>query len=131
MDHHQPLAFELDRHHLQRNPFSIVTQEDKPRACADRRLSGWFLLEPQTALLDDVARAFTGYPVLGCRACPFQIHTAKLYILSDNISSETIRAQLAASTFYGNAADFIGGRLQLCKSGLTRYWAKCVEAAAS
>jgi hypothetical protein len=43
----------------------IVTEEDEPRAGTSRRVGWRLLLEAQTTVLDDIARAFTGYPVLG------------------------------------------------------------------
>ncbi len=46
-------------------------------------------------MLDDVARAFTRYPVLGCGASPSQIHGRNLLILSDNISAALISNRAA------------------------------------
>lgn len=87
MDYQEALVLKFDRHHLQREPLCVIAEKDEPRIGADGSIGGRVLLESQATMLDDVARAFTGYPVLGRGASPLQIHTGSLAVLSDNISS--------------------------------------------
>ena len=65
VDHHQALVFELDRHHLQRNPIGVIAAEDDPGIGSGPSSGRGVLLEAQATMFDDVARAFTGDPVLG------------------------------------------------------------------
>jgi hypothetical protein len=70
VNHQQAVVIELDRHHLQSNPILVIAEEDEPRASVRWSLAGRVLLEAQTTVLDDVARALTGYSVLGRGASP-------------------------------------------------------------
>lgn len=80
---------ELNGHDLERYSVRVIPEIDEPRV-QTRRRSGWrVLLEDETAMLDDVARSFMGDPVPGRRASPPEIHSARLTILSDNISHRT------------------------------------------
>jgi hypothetical protein len=83
----QSVVLELDCHHLQRDSFLVIAEKDESQTGFLRGLGGWVLLEAQAAMLDDVAGAFTRYPMLGGGASPSQIHGCNLLILSDNIST--------------------------------------------
>jgi hypothetical protein len=63
VDHEQSVVLELDRHHLQCDSLFVVAEKDEPWAGALRRTSRRILLEAKAAMVDDVAGAFTRYPV--------------------------------------------------------------------
>ncbi len=66
MDYQQRLVCELNRHHLESNPILVIAKEDQSLADALRGTARWGLIEKQAAMLDDIARSFTGDPMPGC-----------------------------------------------------------------
>jgi hypothetical protein len=86
VDHQQVSVIELNRHHLKRNLISIVAEVDKAQIGTCGTTGGRWLLETQTAMLDDVARAITRFPMSGSGTSPSDLHGRRLTILSDNIS---------------------------------------------
>ena len=85
------VVLKFDRHHLQRDPLLVIAEKDKSQADILGKISRRVLLEAQTAMFDDMAGAFTRYPVLGCGTSPPQIHACNLLILSDNISTNVVQ----------------------------------------
>jgi hypothetical protein len=94
VDNKQTSVLELHRHHFQSDAVCVVAQIDEPRFGTGGSTCRRRLLETKTAMLNDVARAFTSYPMLGCRASPSEIHTSSLAILSDNISRRAASSDL-------------------------------------
>lgn len=76
MDHQEAFVLELDRHYLKRRPICIVSKEDESKIRAGWSTNGRILFEAEAAMLDDVARAFMGYPMLGCGTSPREVSRA-------------------------------------------------------
>lgn len=55
MDDQQTAALELDGHHLEGHPVRVVAEVDQPWIGVGGRAGGRRLLEPQPAVLNDVA----------------------------------------------------------------------------
>jgi hypothetical protein len=64
MDHQQRPVRQFDRHHLQCNSIRVISEAHDAGIGAEC-ISRAPLLEAQAAVLDDIARLFMGYPMLG------------------------------------------------------------------
>jgi hypothetical protein len=73
VDHHQFVVFELDRYYLQRHSLRVIAEVNESSNEPQRTAIGRSLLEAKAAVLNDVARAFTRYPMLGRGASPAEI----------------------------------------------------------
>jgi hypothetical protein len=110
VDHQQALVLEFDSHHLQRDPIGVIAEEDEPWVGSHGSAGRGVLLEAQTTMLDDVARAFTGDPVPGRGASPQKVHVSvlgALAVLSDNINSvaQVLVAEAAAENGEGGVGE--------------------------
>lgn len=84
VDHQQTLIDELDRHHLQGNSIRVITEIDKPTVSAVWSANRGPLLKAEAAMLDDIARLITAYPMLSCRTSPPQNRRCRSLNSSDN-----------------------------------------------